>query len=84
MDLTYEEFVEFTSTLRCHYCQSEVTWAEFNVDKHGNNYNLDRKDHTKTYSKDNCVVCCARCNWGKQDQFSYDEWYGMTAYLRRG
>ena len=80
---SHEEFLEFTSTTSCHYCHAGITWTKFNVTKHGNAYNLDRKDHTKNYVKENLVVCCARCNWGKQDQFTYEEWYGMTAYFRK-
>jgi hypothetical protein len=30
----------------------------------------------------NTVACCKRCNYGKGDRFTFDEWYGMTRYLR--
>ena len=82
--LTYEEFFEFTKVTRCHYCNSEVVWNLHNRGINGNHnkYNLDRKDNSLGYSKDNCVVCCWRCNDGKGSRFTYEEWYGMTQYFR--
>lgn len=73
VNLTYEEFVTFTKTQECHYCGDTIIWY-----KHRNNtdltsgYNLDRKDSTKGYSVDNCVVCCAICNWMKW-RLGYDQ-----------
>ena len=85
VDLSYEEFLEFTKVVVCHYCGDPIDWT-------GRDYNwrksfksghfLDRKDNTLGYSKDNCVVCCKDCNFGKGDRFSYDEWKVMTAALR--
>ena len=80
VDLTYEEFLLFVNEKFCHYCGMELVWY-----KHISGtvaYNLDRKDNTKGYSKENCVACCARCNCGKGDRFTYDEWYEMTRCLR--
>ena len=74
INLTYEEFVEFTKIKKCHYCNSEIKWAEFYTDKNGRAYNLDRKDNLIGYSKENCVVCCAKCNLGKGRIFTYEEW----------
>lgn len=84
VELSYEEFLTFTIIDKCHYCEAPVYWTKFNVSKNGNAYNLDRKDNTKNYRLKNLVVCCARCNKGKQDQFSYEDWYGMTNYFRGG
>jgi hypothetical protein len=78
--LTYEEFLEFTKIDKCHYCWSPIKWQEYS--SNGTGYNLDRAENSKGYSKDNVVPCCGRCNMGKRDTFSYDEWYGMTAYFR--
>lgn len=83
LDLSFEEFTEFTSIKECHYCKSEVTWTIRNLTKNGYKYNLDRIDNDKGYSKENCVVCCWRCNNGRSNLFSYEEWYGMTEYLRK-
>jgi hypothetical protein len=83
VELAYEQFLEFTKITKCHYCNAAVSWTKFNVTKHGNAYNLDRVDASKNYKPNNLVVCCARCNRGKSDCFTYDEWYGMTSYFRK-
>lgn len=72
--LTYEEFVGFTKTKRCHYCGEMVSWTEYNIHYNGTRYNLDRKDNLKGYSKANCVVCCKRCNLSKSYSFTYKQW----------
>lgn len=82
IDLSYDDFLIFTKSDFCHYCYSGVFWSEYNVTKFGRAYNLDRVDNELGYSKENLVVCCPRCNWGKGDHYSYEEWYGMTAYFR--
>lgn len=79
VDLTYEEYLNLTTQNRCHYCHSRVIWQIHNATHH----NLDRKDSACGYSKANCVVCCPRCNRGKGDWFSYDEWWAMTEIFRR-
>lgn len=81
LSLTYEDFVEFTKFDKCYYCTSPLIWKEFSSGPFG--YNLDRKDNDKGYHKGNLVPCCARCNMGKRDTFSFEEWYGMTAYFRK-
>ena len=75
-DITYEDFVRFTEIGACHYCGEIVQWAANSKDrdKLGHGHHLDRMDNDKPYSKENCVVCCRRCNWGKGDMFSYEEW----------
>ena len=81
--LTYEQFLAFTDQKTCHYCTEPVYWADFNLTKNGSAYNLDRKDNSAGYSSDNCVICCWKCNESKKDNYSYEEWYGMTAYFRK-
>jgi hypothetical protein len=78
--LTYEEFLTFTKEPVCFYCLIPLVWKEFTSTRYG--YNLDRKDNDRGYIKDNLVVCCKRCNMGKRDTYSFEEWYGMTAYFR--
>ena len=77
-DLLYEEFACFTSQDSCHYCSAPIIWQPHASNDSrrikGYGHHLDRKDNSKGYSADNCVVCCRRCNWGKGDQFSYEEW----------
>ena len=79
-NITYEEFLEFTKEKECHYCGSEVIFRPFI--HQGEGYNLDRKDSSLGYSKENCVVCCKRCNIGKNALFSYDEWVQIGKLIR--
>lgn len=41
------------------------------------------KDNSLGYSVSNCVVCCHRCNDAKSNGYSYEQWFGMTAYFRK-
>lgn len=82
LEISYEEFVEFTATTECHYCGSPIHWTMYNANKNGFSYNLDRKDNSRGYNKDNVVVCCSRCNFGKGRQFSYEEWVEVGKCLR--
>lgn len=81
-DLSYEDFLAFTTQLSCHYCGSPIVWSMYNLHGKGQGCNLDRKDNGKGYVHGNVVVCCDRCNRAKGNRYSYDEWYGMTAYFR--
>lgn len=81
-DLTYEQFLIFTSITSCHYCGEVVSWKKYDVSRRGHRYNLDRKDNGAPYTSDNLVVCCKRCNYAKGRWFSYEEWMAMTAALR--
>lgn len=84
ISLSYEDFVTLTKVDKCHYCHAEVKWSKHHGQKLRNQaYNLDRADNSLGYERDNLVVCCRRCNMGKRDLFSYDEWFGMTEYLRK-
>ena len=78
--LSYEDFLKFTKIKECHYCRAGIVWLPFQNNIHG--YKLDRKNSSEGYSYGNCVVCCVRCNRGKTDLFTYDEWYAMTAIFR--
>lgn len=76
--VSFKEFLEFLKVKQCHYCKIEIVWASpyGYRDKLGNSnkgYQLDRKDTSLPYSKDNCVVCCASCNFTKTDMLSYEE-----------
>jgi hypothetical protein len=75
--LSFEEFVEFTKINDCHYCGRSVNWDSRSA------YHLDRKDNQKPYTKENCVVCCTRCNWSKGSKFSYDEWLAVGEAIRQ-
>lgn len=60
--LSYEEFLEFVNEGKCHYCGDSVAWEEHRGKVGSGKYQLDRKDNSKGYTKDNCVVCCWFCN----------------------
>jgi hypothetical protein len=78
--LIYEDFHMILSSNRCHYCGRELNVHPFGKSK---SYCIDRKDNSKGYTLENSVPCCKRCNYGKGARFSYEEWHGMTEYLRR-
>ena len=82
VELTYEEFLEFTKETTCHYCGSEVHFS-ITLRRGGRERtNLDRKDSTLGYSKSNCVVCCKRCNIAKNNHFTYEEWVQIGKLIR--
>ncbi len=83
VDLTYEEFLSFVKEDRCHYCRSGIFWRQYNVTL-SHAYNLDRKNNANGYSRENCVVCCGRCNKSKGAAFTYEQWYKMTEPWRLG
>lgn len=83
LDLTYEEFVDFSKITSCHYCKDHINWIPHeNYNSRNYAYHIDRKDNSFGYTKENCIVCCSRCNFGKREYYTYDEWYGMTEYFR--
>lgn len=83
VSITYEQFFELTKIHNCHYCNRPIIWQEWRHQQHkgGSGSNLDRCDNAKPYSIDNVVVCCQRCNYGKNKYFSYKEWVVMTRAL---
>jgi hypothetical protein len=85
VDLTYEQYVALTAIKHCHYCGTEVRWTEYlNKTAQGRRHgsNLDRKDSSLGYTLPNVVVCCWRCNAGKNNHFTYDEWVRLGAVIR--
>ena len=83
LNITYEEYVEFTKITQCHYCGSAIKWDKHFIHKgNSHGYKLDRKDNNKGYSKDNCVVCCSMCNFVKSDKFTYDEMLKIGPFLK--
>jgi hypothetical protein len=74
--MSFDDFLTFTKTDKCHYCGEKIIWSEHTTYKERNinrKYNLDRKDNNIGYTKDNCVVCCSLCNYVKGRHLSYDE-----------
>lgn len=72
IDLTFQEFLGFTKITQCEYCDSPIQWKPYSDKKHAG-YNIDRKDNSKGYTKENCVVCCSQCNRVKNNSFSHEE-----------
>lgn len=86
VDLTYEQFLEFTKIKLCHYCCDPINWVEYGAIAGtyiSRAYYLDRKDNSGSYSMENCVVCCTKCNKARSSDYSYEEWYGMTEFFRK-
>lgn len=77
--LDYEEYLKFTLTKICHYCNEYIDWKPY---KSNEGYKLDRKDNNLGYTKENCVVCCARCNKAKSDHFTYEQWLEIGKLIR--
>ena len=74
--LTYEEFLEFTCIDKCIYCYAHINRTPYSIcdGKYNSRaYFLDRKDHLKGYSKENCVVCCTSCNKIRSNLLTHDE-----------
>lgn len=84
VSITYEQFLEFTKIPDCHYCGAPVHWMKHGLkgSKKTTASNLDRKDSTKPYEIGNVVVCCRRCNIGKNTLFSYEEWKEIGEVIR--
>ncbi len=80
--MSYEEFLCFVVINECHYCGGMVEWKEYLQAGDRVPYNLDRKNNDLGYSTLNCVVCCKRCNFGKADRFSYEEWVEIGKTIR--
>ncbi len=81
VNLSYEEYLEFTKITICHYCQDAVEWQSSG--RKSTAYKIDRKDNTLGYSKENCVVCCGSCNRTKGDRFTYEEFMLLVPMLRQ-
>lgn len=60
--LSVEEFEQITEQ-PCHYCGGNS--QDFDERSRGNG--IDRKDSNKGYVFDNCVPCCATCNFIKNN-----------------
>ena len=80
--VSYKRFLNFTKIRTCHYCGSMVFWQKYGTRNGRQGYNLDRKDSAKGYSFGNCVVCCKRCNTGKGNLFTYEEWKKIGDLIR--
>lgn len=71
--MTYEEFAGLCKVNECHYCNAPLNRAAYKAEKGTTAVLLDRKDSSKSYTIDNCVPCCAICNFTKNEHISYKE-----------
>jgi hypothetical protein len=54
LDISLEEYSLIIAGAICAYCSYDLS--------HSGGYSLDRVDHSKGYTIDNCVPCCRDCN----------------------
>lgn len=80
VSLMYEDYLTFTSQSSCHYCGDPIVWQPHSANEHG--HKLDRKDNSIGYTKENCVVCCPRCNRAKSNHFTYEQFVQIGALIR--
>lgn len=86
VDLTYEEYLEFTKIPDCHYCEDGIPWSPYgclNGKFISRAYYLDRKDNSLGYSAANCVVCCTECNKMRSNRFTYEEFCQIGEALKQ-
>lgn len=82
-NISYEDFLKFTAIKTCHYCGTSIPWEPHGkYRKSSSGYFLDRKDNSKGYSTNNCVVCCSLCNHVKGNLFTYSEMIRMGDTIR--
>lgn len=82
MNISFEQFLSFTKTKECHYCGASILWNEWAGQSGTTAYYLDRRDSQRGYAMDNCDVCCTRCNRGKANVFTYEEWVKIGNFIR--
>lgn len=73
LSLTFDDFLTFVKIEECVYCKTKIMWNKHRERITSTRYNLDRKDNSKGYTLENCVVCCKKCNYLKSDKFSFNE-----------
>lgn len=74
LTITQAQYVELISK-PCHYCNESIE-KEVGI-------GLDRQDNSRGYHIDNVVTCCGRCNLGRQDLFTPEEWKVMIDALKQ-
>lgn len=82
VEIAYEEFLTFTKTKTCHYCDDPVEWTTHKHTKTTTSaYNLDRLRGNEGYVTGNLVVCCRDCNRSR-GKFTPEEWKFLMAALK--
>lgn len=61
--ITFEDVMELLlqSDLKCYYCSFPVKII-YRFMRDERQWTLDRIDNQKTHTKENCVICCLKCN----------------------
>jgi len=83
-NLSFEEFIDLIKEEKCHYCHKKIIFnkhSKFMNKGLSRAYQLDRKDNSIGYKKDNLVVACWRCNKFKSDEFTYEEFLKLSSIL---
>lgn len=62
-DLTPEWIVNNIFNSKCYYCE-ESDWTQLGT---------DRIDNTKGHTMDNCICACMKCNAGRGNRYSVEE-----------
>jgi hypothetical protein len=83
--LSFEDFLTVISKGKCEYCDKVLIY-----NKHAKNWGksltrahqLDRKDNSKGYTKENVACCCWNCNRLKSDIYSYEEFMLLSPILK--
>ena len=70
-EITYKQFLEFTTVGDCEYCTRPIRWKSRGGVKAG--HHLDRKDNLQGYFRENCVVCCGECNRIKSSIYTHEQ-----------
>jgi len=75
-----KDFLEWYAKRKkvCEYCKIEEgkfidIWGKFYGGKRGRRLEVDRKENTKGYSEENCVLACALCNCAKSDKLNSED-----------
>jgi hypothetical protein len=86
IDLNYEDFVSIIENSNCHYCNKKLEFNKHTRDENSNYvsraYQLDRKDNSLGYTKENVVPCCWNCNRIKSDIYSYEDFMKLSPILK--
>lgn len=71
IEMTQSEFLEWYDSQKhtCHYCKRILVTTN-GLPRKPNTLTIDRKDNNLTYSLENMVICCDKCNMIKGPWFT--------------
>jgi len=85
--IEYDDFIDLIKESKCHYCDKELVFNPHTRDENSNYvsraYQLDRKDNSLGYVKENLVTCCWNCNRMKSDIYTYEEFSLLSPILKQ-